>query len=63
MLYCKTIESLYFRNGQNLPYFWMEGKERIEKELGYVEFNKPYLDYLFIYYFFNGEEGEGFERI
>jgi len=39
------MESLYFQNGQNLPYFWMEGKERIEKELGYVGFNKPYLDF------------------
>ena len=47
MLYCKTIESLYFRNGQNLPYFWMEGKERIEKELQYVGFNKPYLNFFF----------------
>ena len=38
----------------------MEGKERIEKELQYVGFNKPYLDFFF---FLNGEEGEGFERI
>ena len=37
----------------------MEGKVRIEKELQYVGFNKPYLDF----FFFKKKKGEGGGRV